>query len=46
MNYDKERCIEIVRLVGKRLREIQLFESAATHYENVGLFEEAVASYV
>jgi len=46
MNYDKERCVDIVRIVGKRLREIGRYESAAAVFENVGLTEEAVACYV
>jgi hypothetical protein len=46
MNYDKERCLDIVRIVGKRLREIGRYESAAGNFENIGLYEEAVACYV
>jgi len=42
MNYDKERCQDVVRIVGKRLREISRFESAAGHYENLGLYEDAI----
>lgn len=46
LNYDKERCQDIVRIVGKRLREIGRFESAAAHYESIGLYEDAVQTYV
>lgn len=29
INYDKSRCVEVVKIVGIRLREIGRFESAA-----------------
>ena len=46
MNYDKERVIEIVRNVGKRLRDIGRFENAGYGFEMVGLYEESVACYI
>ena len=46
MNYDKERVIEIVRTVGKRLRDIGRFENAGYGFEMVGIYEEAVACYI
>ena len=35
-----------MRIIGKRMKDLNRFESAGTIYESVGMFEEAVMSYV
>lgn len=38
--------MDVVRIAGKRLKEIKKYESAAAVFESVSLFDEAIRCYV
>lgn len=42
----KHKHVEIVRIICKRLRDIQCFEMAGEIYEDIGHFEEATKCYL
>lgn len=46
MVHDKDRIHEISKIVSKRLREIQRYEQAGELLENIGLFEDAIKTYI
>lgn len=45
VNYEKDKAMNIVKIVCRRLCEIRNFDSAGELLEQVNLFEEAVATY-
>ena len=45
-NFVKNRYAEVVKIVCKRLREINSFELAADYYLGINMYEEAVKCYV
>jgi len=44
--YDKERYLDIINIICKRLRDIKRFASAGEYYESVGAVDEAVGCYL
>lgn len=45
VTYEKDKAMNVVKIVCKRLREIGSFDSAGELLEQVNLFEEAVGTY-
>lgn len=45
VNHEKDKFVRIVKEVCSRLCQISLFESAAELYEQINMFEDAVAAY-
>lgn len=45
-NFIKQRYVEVVKIVCKRLREINSFELAADYYLGINMHEEAIKCYV
>lgn len=46
LNYSKDNALDTVRIISKRLKEMQRYEPAASHLENVGLYEEAATVWL
>ena len=45
MTYEKDKAMNVVKVVCRRLCEVRSFDSAGELLEQVNLFEEAVATY-
>ena len=45
-NFVKKRYNEVVRIVCKRLRDLNCFDEAGDYYETIGMFEEATKCYI
>ena len=44
--FDKDRAPKIVQVVCKRFKDIKKFDSAGYLYEQIGMYEDAVTTYV